>query len=52
MLTAIGPHSHFGEFTCEDVREMGHWLRLGKLEESLEGGTAGAQGRRRGSGAG
>ena len=31
---------------------MGHWLRLGKLEENFEGGTAGAQGRRRGSGAG
>jgi hypothetical protein len=52
MLTTLGPHSHFGQFTREDVREMGHWLRLGKLEENFEGGTAGAQGRRRGSGAG
>jgi hypothetical protein len=52
MLATIGPHSHFGSFLREDVREIGHWLRLGKLEEQLEGGTAGAQGRRRGAPAG
>ena len=52
MLATIGPHSHFGSFIREDVREIGHWLRLGKLEEQLEGGTAGAQGRRRGAPAG
>jgi len=39
--------TYVGKFTREDVREIGHWLRLGKLEERLEGGTAGAQGRRR-----
>ena len=47
MLATMGPHSHFGAFFREDIREIGHWLRLGKLEEQLEGGTAGAQGRRR-----
>ena len=52
MLTAIGPNSHFGQFQREDVREIGHWLRLGKLEDRHEGGTAGAQGRRRGAGPG
>ena len=52
MLATIGPHSHFGAFFREDVREIGHWLRLGKLEEQLEGGTAGAQARRRGAPAG
>ena len=39
-------------FTRQEVRELGHWLRLGDLEEALEGGTAGAQGRRRGIGQG
>lgn len=52
MLATIGPHSHFGAFLREDVREIGHWFRLGKLEEQLEGGTAGAQARRRGAPAG
>ena len=52
MLATIGPHSHFGAFLREDVREIGHWLRLGRLEEQLEGGTAGAQARRRGAPAG
>ena len=52
MLATMGPHSHFGAFFREDIREIGHWLRLGKLEEQLEGGTAGAQGRRRGAPAG
>jgi hypothetical protein len=28
------------------LREIGHWLRLGGLEDNLEQGTAGAQGRR------
>ena len=52
MLATIGPHSHLGSFIREDVREIGHWLRLGNLEEQLEGGTAGAQARRRGAPAG
>ena len=39
-------------FTRGEVRELGHWLRLGDLEEAHEGGTAGAQGRRRGTGPG
>ena len=52
MLATIGPHSHFGAFLREDVREIGHWFRLGKLEEQLEGGTAGAQARCRGAPAG
>ena len=49
MLTTIGPHSHFGAFLREDVREIGHWLRLGVLEDQHEQGTAGAQGRRKGA---
>ena len=49
MLATIGPHSHLGSFIREDVREIGHWLRLGKLEDDLEGGSAGAQSRRRGA---
>ena len=49
MLTIIGPHSHFGSFLREDVREIGHWLRLGALEADHEDGRAGAQGRRRGA---
>ena len=49
MLTTIGPHSHFGCFIREDVREIGHWQRLGVLEDDLEQGRAGAQGRRRGA---
>ena len=52
MAVTLGPHSQFGAFIREDVRELGHWLRLGCLEEDLEGGTAGAQGRRRGVGRG
>ena len=52
MLTTLGTHSPFGSFLREDVREIGHWLRLGCLEDNLEQGTAGAQGRRRGAGAG
>ena len=36
-------------FERGEVRELGHWLRLGDLEDRLEGGTAGAQGRRRGT---
>ena len=52
MLTTVGTHSPFGSFIREDVREIGHWLRLGCLEDNLEQGTAGAQGRRRGAGAG
>ena len=52
MLTTIGTQSHFGSFLREDVREIGHWLRLGCLEDNLEQGTAGAQGRRRGAGIG
>lgn len=34
------------------ARSIGHWLRLGCLEDNLEQGTAGAQGRRRGAGVG
>ncbi len=49
MLTIIGPHSHFGSFLRDDVREIGHWLRLGALEDNHEQGRAGAQGRRRGA---
>ena len=49
MLTTIGPHSHFGAFLREDVREIGHWLRLGVLENNHEQGRAGAQGRRQGA---
>ena len=52
MLATMGPHSPSGAFFREDVREIGHWLRLGKLEEQLEGGTAGAQARRSGAPAG
>ena len=52
MLTTLGTQSPFGSFLREDVREIGHWLRLGCLEDNLEQGTAGAQGRRRGAGAG
>ena len=52
MLTTLGTHSPFGSFLREDVREIGHWLRLGCLEDNLEEGTAGAQGRRRGAGRG
>ena len=52
MATVLGEHSAFGAVARGDVRELGHWLRLGCLEESLEGGTAGAQGRRRGAGPG
>ena len=39
-------------FGRDEVRELGHWLRLGEMEEGLEGGTAGAQNRRRGAGPG
>ena len=39
-------------FVRGEVRELGHWLRLGDFEDRLEGGTAGAQGRRRGVGPG
>jgi len=39
-------------FGRDEIRELGHWLRLGDLEDRLEGGTAGAQGRRRGAGPG
>ena len=49
MLTTIGPHSHFGAFLREDVREIGHWLRLGVPEDQHEQGTAGTQGRRKGA---
>ena len=52
MALTIGAHSSFGTFLREDVRELGHWLRLGALEDCLEGGAAGAQGRRRGAGIG
>ena len=52
MLQTLGAHSPFGAFLREEVREIGHWLRLGGLEEQLEGGTAGAQARHRGAGAG
>jgi len=52
MLQTLGAHSPYGSFLREDVREIGHWLRLGVLEEELEGGTAGAQARRRGAGVG
>ena len=52
MLQTLGAHSPYGSFLREDVREIGHWLRLSSLEEEHEGGTAGAQGRRRGHGPG
>jgi len=47
-----GDGSHTVSFGRDEIRELGHWLRLGELEERLEGGTAGAQDRRRGTGPG
>jgi len=39
MLTTLGTHSPFGSFLREDVREIGHWLRLGCLCKSRRPGS-------------
>ena len=50
MCEYMGTSSPFEHFSRDDVRELGHWLRLQQLDERENGaGTAAAQERRKGA---